>query len=109
MGLPTTANLTDVSSLTGVSQGNIVYIENEDALYIFDGTNWKAILDSESSDDISNELFFEDVNYYYVSVAVNTTDWMVTRYDRTDINTEGNAMGTGAQPADLATLAGLTY
>jgi len=109
MGLPTAPTLTDVTSLSGFSQGNIIYIEDEDTLYFFDGVNWLAFLDTSSRDSIDNELFFEDVDYYYVSVIVNSSDWMVTRYDRTDINVENSAMGAGTQPADLTTVSGLTY
>lgn len=109
MGIPTTDTLSDVTSVSGFAEGNMVYISDEDTLYVFDGANWVAFLDSNSKDNIDNELIFEDANYYYVSVAVNTTDWMVTRYDRSDINAEASAMGTGAQPSDLASVSGLSY
>lgn len=109
MGIPSTTTLTDVTSQTGFSEGNLVYVTDVNKIYIFDGTQWVEMLDSTARNTITNELYFEDATYYYVSVVVNASDWMVTRYDRSNINTEDNAMGTGAQPSDLATVSGLTY
>ena len=109
MGIPSATTLTDVTSQTGFAEGNLVYVADVNKIYIFDGTQWVEMLDSTSRNTITNELYFEDATYYYVSVVVNGADWMVTRYDRTNINTEANAMGTGAQPSDLTTVSGLTY
>lgn len=108
-GLPSTATLTNLTSLTGFDKGNLAYVEDVDQIYMFNGTSWIIVTNENTNDKIDNELFFEDTNYYYVSVLINTTDWMVTRYDRSNINTEANAMGTGTQPADLTTVAALPY
>lgn len=109
MGLPTVPTLGDVNTLTGVNPGNIVYIEDINKIYTFNGTAWVEILDETKKIIAENELLFEDVNYYYVSIIINTSDWMVTRFNKANINDEGNASGTGTQPNTLVACTGLTY
>jgi hypothetical protein len=50
-------------------------------------------------------------DYYYISMLINGTDWKVVRYDKTDVNAEAEAMGTGAgnQPITLADCIALTF
>lgn len=107
MGIPIAANLTDLTSLTGVNKGSIAYADDQKSLYIYDGTNWIKLLDN--SPVITNETLVEDANYIYVSVRISTNDWMVTRFHRNDINAETSAMGTGTQPTTLAAISALTY
>lgn len=107
LGMPVVTNLSEITSLTGVTKGAVAYVDNEKSLYIYNGTNWVKILDN--SPIITNEILVEDANYIYVSVRINTNNWMVTRFHRNDINTETNAMGTGAQPTILTAISALTY
>ncbi len=112
MGIPSTPQLTDLTGapVTEVfRKGNFAFVEDQNTFYFYDGTQWVSILDTNSKTIVENELFFEDSNFYYVSVIVNTTNWMVSRFSRTDLNTEAFSMGNGAQPSDLATISGLTF
>ncbi|CAL2090589.1 conserved protein of unknown function [Tenacibaculum sp. 190524A02b] len=107
MGVPVVPNLTDATGITGANNGNMVYVDAEKSMYIYDGANWVKILNNAPV--ITNELLFEDNDYIYVSVRINTNDWMVSRYHKSDINTETLAMGTGTQPTTLVAVAALTY
>lgn len=78
------------------------------------GTNWINTMNT-----VINELIFdgeEDISgtyddYYYISMLINGTDWKVVRYDKTDVNAEAEATGTGAgsQPTTLADCTALTF
>ncbi len=109
MSLPTVADNTEMLTISGANSGAILYNISEEEIFMFNGSNWVKILSDNSKDVVDNELFFEDTNYYYVSVRMNTTDWMVSRYSKTDLNIEDVSMGSGSQPADLTTVTGLTY
>ncbi len=107
LGIPVVTNLTEITVLTGVNTGAIAYVDNEKSLYIYNGTNWVKILDN--SPVITNEILVEDTNFIYISVRINTNNWMVTRFHKNDINTETSAMGTGTQPTILSAISALTY
>ena len=107
LGIPVVTNLTEITVLTGVNTGAIAYVDNEKSLYIYNGTNWVKILDN--SPVITNEILVEDTNFIYISVRINTNNWMVTRFHKNDINTETSAMGTGTQPTILSAISTLTY
>ncbi|SNR15358.1 hypothetical protein [Tenacibaculum jejuense] len=101
----TTAQITSITTTESV----IAYSTDEKIFYYYDGTKWVKLFSENSKVIVDNELFFEDANYYYVSVRINSTDWMVSRFSRTNLNDEAFAMGSGTQPADQATVIGLTY
>ena len=101
----TTAQITAITTIESV----IAYSTDEKLFYYYDGTKWVKLFSENSKIIVDNELFFEDSNYYYISVRINSTDWMVSRFSRTNLNDETFAMGTGTQPADLATISGLTF
>jgi len=109
IGVPTTSTLTNITTGTGYTQGNIMYVEDESNYYFFDGIKWTRILNEDSKTIVENELFFEDTNFYYVSTKINTTNWMVSRFSKTNFNIENFAMGSGTQPSDLPTITSLTY
>jgi hypothetical protein len=103
-----------VNDLTtdGTVNGQLVYLtENATnrslGFYFWNGATWASI--ATSSKSVTNELCFEDNNYYYVSLLINGTTWEAYQYDKTDVNTEGSAVGVGAQPSTLAELQVLTY
>ncbi len=101
----TTAQIIATTTVESV----IAYSTDEKIFYYYDGTTWVKLFSENTQIIVDNELFFEDTNYFYVSVRINATDWMVSRFSRTDLNDEAFAMGTGAQPADLTTITGLTF
>lgn len=78
------------------------------------GTDW-----INTTNTITNEMIFDGEDdtsgtyddYYYISMLINGTDWKVVRYDKTDVNAEAEAMGTGAgnQPITLADCIALTF
>lgn len=106
--IPVASNLTELTNITTATTGSIAYVNDiSKDLYIYNGTDWIKVLDN--SPVITNETIVENTDYIYVSVLIDATDWMVTRYHRADINTETNAMGTGTQPTTLVAIAALTY
>lgn len=112
MGIPITPQLTDLTGTPATvvfQKGSFVFVEDQNTFYYYDGSNWVSILNGNNKNVITNELFFEDTNFYYVSVIVNGTNWMVSRFSKTDLNTEAFSMGTGLQPNDLATITSLIY
>ncbi|WP_075344597.1 hypothetical protein [Tenacibaculum agarivorans] len=101
----TTAEITALTTTESI----MAYSTNEKIFYYYDGSKWVKLFSDNTKVIVDNELFFEDSNYYYVSVRINTTDWMVSRFSKTNLNDETFAMGTGTQPNDLTTITGLTY
>ncbi|MFA9289603.1 MAG: hypothetical protein ACEQSF_00040 [Solirubrobacteraceae bacterium] len=71
------------------------------------GTN--ATGDIISKPAISNELFFDDTNFYYVSMKIEATNYKVVRYNKNDVNDEKNASASGTQTTTLSTVQSLTY
>lgn len=107
MGIPMVTNLSEITTLTAVNKGQVAYVDAEKSLYIYNGTDWAKILDN--SPKITNETLREDSNFIYVSVKIETNNWMVTRYHKNDINVETIAMGVGVQPTTLSSVSSLTY
>ena len=107
MGLPSVTNLTDITSLTGVNNGSLAFVINEQSVYVYNGTAWNKL--NSNANTITNEILLEDTNFIYVSVLINGTNWMVTRYHKNSLNTETLAMGAGAQPTTLAAVTALTF
>ena len=107
MGIPTATDLNELITITSPRKGSIAYVDSEKSLYIYNDANWVRILDN--SPVITNEILLEDDDYIYISVFIDATSWMVTRYHKNDINTETSAMGTGAQPISLLAITALTY
>ncbi len=106
--IPVASNLAELTNITTANVGSIAYVnDTSKELYVYNGSSWIKVLDN--SPVITNEVLVEDIDYIYVSVLINGTSWMVTRYHRIDINTETSAMGTGTQPTALAAIAALTY
>lgn len=106
--IPVASNLAELTNITTANVGSIAYVnDTSKELYVYNGSSWIKVLDN--SPVITNEVLVEDTDYIYVSVLINGTSWMVTRYHRVDINTETSAMGTGTQPTALAAIATLTY
>lgn len=92
-----------------LAQGMLVIDSDLDQLFYFDGTQWVGVQKAASADMITNELFFEDDDYCYISLLVGTSSYSVARYNKSDINDEAIATGTGAQPTTLAAVQALTY
>ncbi|CAL2055226.1 hypothetical protein [Tenacibaculum sp. 190524A05c] len=101
----TTAQITALTTVESI----IAYSTDEKIFYYYDGTNWIKLFSDNTKVVVDNELFFENTNYYYISVRINTTSWMVSRFSKTDLNDETFSMGTGTQPTDLTTITGLTF
>lgn len=123
------ANLTDSTVLfqgvtaTASHTGMLVYNTNTASnnglagvgYYQWNGTQWEKL----TANSITNELIFDGEDdpsgtyddYYYISMLINGTDWKVVRYDKTDVNAEAEATGTGAgnQPTTLAACIALTF
>ncbi len=98
----------DMNSITTPFEGSLAYSLDDSTIYVFDGSIW-ASLKGFKPQLVENELYFEDDDYHYVSLQIETTDYLVKRYAKDDINDEGEASGTGAQPTDLVTIQGLTF
>ena len=85
--------------------------QTPNTLNVWDGARWRN--GTWPSKKVTNELYFEDNDYDYVSLLINATDWEVIRYTKADINTENKASGTiasrGSQPTTLAAVQSLTY
>lgn len=107
MGVPIASSLTDITGLSGVNNGSLVYVDSEKSMYIYNNTSWVKVIDN--SPVITNEIMVEDDDYLYVSVLIDGTDWQVTRFHKNDINTETTASGNGTQPTTLTAIAALTY
>ncbi|WP_157811746.1 hypothetical protein [Tenacibaculum sp. SZ-18] len=101
----TTAQIQAISTIESL----IVYSTDEKIFYYYDGSKWVKLFSENSKVIVDNELFFEDSNYYYISVRINTTSWMVTRLSRISLNDETYSSGTGTQPTDLTTITALTF
>lgn len=109
MGLPVAQDVSELTSIVTPAKGSIAFSDADNSIYVYDETNtrWVKVLDN--SPVITNEVLVEDDDYIYVSVFINSTDWMVTRYHKNDINAETTAMGSGVQPTTLVVIAALTY
>ncbi|WP_299840325.1 hypothetical protein [uncultured Tenacibaculum sp.] len=101
----TTAQITALTTVESI----IAYSTDEKIFYYYDGTKWVKLFSENSKVIVDNELFFEDTNYYYISVKINSSDWMVSRFSKTDLNDEAFAMGNGTQPSSLVTITALTF
>jgi len=107
--LPSEIQPTNINSPT---DGMIVYASGRTNAYLRADNVWKPI----ALNNVSNELIFDGIddaptandNFYYVSIMINS-GWKVIRYNKTDINDETEATGTGTQPASLASVSILTY
>lgn len=98
----------DVPTFSTAAQGDL-YLDENGVIYIGLQTGSLSLLSDFKPKDISNELLFEDNNYFYISMLVANTDYLVVRMDKSDVNIEGRASGAGAQPMDLASVQSLTY
>jgi len=92
-----------------LTQGMVVMDTTDKKIYFFDGEKWVAILDNSSKIIVENELFFQDANYCYISMLINTSSYRVVRYDKLDINAEAVAVAVGNQPVSLSDCQSLTY
>ena len=104
----TSAEITNIP-LDQMEEGTLVYDSDQKSLLVFNDTEWVTIPNASEKTTISNELFFEDTNYYYISMSKNSSSWIVTRYSRANPNLEARATGTNAQPSTLADCVPLTY
>ena len=100
---------TNTNSPTINNIGDIWFDTNRtpNTLNVWNGTAWSN--GAWPSNKVTNELCFQNDDYYYVSLLINTTNWEVTRYTKADINIEEKATGTGTQPNDITDVTGLTY
>jgi len=99
-------------SNNGSENGQMVYLTSNSGsltqgFYYWNGTQWANIATKVRK--VDNELYFEDTNFRYISLRVNTTDWEVIRYSKISINTEAYTSGTGAQPSVLTDIQALTF
>ncbi|SEB54608.1 hypothetical protein SAMN04489761_1320 [Tenacibaculum sp. MAR_2009_124] len=129
-GLPK-ASTTEMNSISLPNEGSILYNTTIKGLYFRDDSSWQmlapvknitsvdpflTITNTESVfqitttfKDVTAELIFEDDDYCYVSLVENGSDFLVIRYDKTDINVEARSTGTGTQPNTLSQVQALTY
>lgn len=107
MGMPRATTISELNNIQSPDTGSIAYVDDEKSIYLFDSQKWIRLL--SNSPLITNELIFDNEDFIYVSVVVNDTNWLVTRYHKDDINTETIALGSGSQPASLPEVAGLSY
>ncbi len=129
-GLPK-ASTTEMNSISLPNEGSILYNTTIKGLYFRDDSTWQMltpIKDITTIDpfltinnsnsvfeitttfkDVNSELMFEDDDYCYVSMIESGTEYLVIRYDKTDVNVEARSTGTGSQPNTLAAVQALTY
>ncbi|MFC5046555.1 hypothetical protein ACFSTE_02975 [Aquimarina hainanensis] len=130
LGLPT-ASLTEMNAITAPNEGSLLYNTTTQTIFFRNATVWRTLTpieDITTSDpflsisntnnvytittsfkNMTDELIFEDEDYCYVSMVEDGSNYLVIRYDKTDVNVEESATGTGAQPSTLAQVQGLTY
>lgn len=67
MGLPTTIDNTEMTSITGVNTGSIVYNIDQKNIYMFDGTNWKPVgININTIGDIKYGVQSSDHSGWYI-------------------------------------------
>lgn len=98
-----------VADYNTAAQGDYYITTDTNELYLGSENGSLRYISDFTNKLVQNELLFEDADYFYVSMKINTNNYLVTRYDKTDLNKEKEAIGTGTQPADLTTVQGLTY
>ena len=85
---------------------------NNGDLLIWNGTDlkWEAGPNPNANEKtVTNELYFEDATYIYISMLINLTEYKVQRYSKANVNIEDSAEGSGTQPSNLTTVQGLTF
>lgn len=105
----TTAQIQTIISDSSAAEGDIYHDSQTDAYYIGTTSGALNFLSNFKLKQVSNELTFEDANYYYVSMQIGVGDYKVVRYDKLDVNIEEVSVGTGVQPASLVAVQGLVY
>jgi hypothetical protein len=100
---------TNISTYNTASEGDYYQVTGNPELYIGMQNGSLKIVSDFQPKKVENELFFEDNSFYYVSMRINTNDFKVIRYNKTDLNDEQEASGTATQPNTLALVQGLTY
>ncbi|APD06815.1 hypothetical protein UJ101_01296 [Flavobacteriaceae bacterium UJ101] len=99
----------EVKDYNTASQGDYYVTTDTNELYIGLEDGSLRFVSDFTNKLVQNELAFEDDDYLYISMKINTNDYLVIRYNKTDLNIEKEASGTGTQPSDLQTVQGLTY
>ena len=99
---------TEMNVLVPAESGSLAFNTSDSKLYVFNGTVWLSV--ALPSKKVTNELCFQDDDFYYVSIAIDGTDWEVIQYNKTDVNIELKATGSGTpQPTTLSEVDALTY
>ena len=102
-----------ISETTENNDGTLTFtFDNGDTFTTSNLTTAKTITDDMIFDGLEDVDVAND-NFYYVSMVVNG-DWLVTRYDKANINLErvatvDNNAGQTTQPNTLAICSGLNY
>jgi len=112
--LPT---VTASASVTTPTAGMVVFDNTNNNMLVYNGTEWvepfNKVVTNEQIFDGADEGSGTFDDFYYVSMLINNT-WQVTRYSRSNVNTEqianvGNNSSQTTQPTTVATCAGLNY
>lgn len=98
-----------LSTTNAAREGFQYYTTDTKVLYIGLNDGTLQVISDFTPQQISNELYFDDVDYYYVSMQVGSSDYLVIRYSKTNLNVEEESAGTGTQPSNLTSVQGLTY
>lgn len=105
----TSTQINTIISDSSAGEGDLYYDMDNDLYYLGVTDGSLTILSDFQPTKISNDLYFEDDDYMFVSMKVGNDDYKVVRYTKTDINEEKEAIGTGVQPSDLVSVQALTY
>jgi hypothetical protein len=97
-----------ITNSTAIS-GDMYHDTDNDLYYMGLDSGGLQLVSDFIALEISNEQLFENANYIYISMQKGTNAYVVNRYDKSDVNQEDQATGTGAQPSDLASVEALTY
>lgn len=103
------AQIQTIMNDSSAGEGDI-YRDTTNNIYYLGTTSGELHLMSDFKvKKVSNEQCYQDDNYYYVSMKINSNEYKVVRYDKTDVNVEEVSEGTGTQPNTLVIIQGLVY
>ena len=103
------AQIQQIINDSSASEGDIYRDSISDIYYLGTTSGALHLVSDFRVKKVSNEQCYQDVNFYYVTMKINTNEYKVVRYDKTDINVEEVSEGVGAQPNNLITVQGLVY
>ena len=83
-------------AISNPAEGLLVYDTDENALYFYDGGNWKKFVDENSTNDYSGWADYVDGTYTSASPLVLTANTKVT------LPNDANTIRDGQKPVDIA-------